>query len=260
MGIKVKITQDELPLKYQTFHLQETKDGATHSVYLLDNKYVLKIVENRTAETILAEQKLLKDLDGLCVPKILDIYEYPNYTMVFYSQMKGKSSYNPSILQIEQIALFLKKFHCISKNSSSSNQKIYEKNSFKDLIIQTNEPLFLEYFNNINCKLKNDGVIHGDLFSDNAKFEDDELTGVFDFIEACEGDFVFELAVVTISWCFENNKLNTSKVKTLLDTYGLNINIKEFNEYIKYALLYYTTTRYLNNRNYKELLERLKSI
>jgi homoserine kinase type II len=260
MGIKVKITQDELPLKYKTFHLKETKDGVTHSVYLLDSHYVLKIVEDTTKNTILAEQKLLKDLDGLCIPKLLDIYQYPNYTMLFYSQMKGKSSYNPSIIQIEKIALFLKKFHSISKDLSSSNQKIYAKNHLKELIIQTNETLFLEYFEEINIQLKNDGVIHGDLFCDNAKFEDNELTGVFDFIEACEGDFIFELAVVTISWCFEDDKLNTKKVQILLDTYGLNINIKEFNQYIKYALLYYTTTRYINNRNYKELFERLKSL
>ena len=260
MGIKTVITKGELPLIYKEFNLIETKDGLTHSVYLLENKYVLKIVEDTTQEAILNEQKLLENLEILCVPKLLDIYKKDNNTMVFYTQMCGKSIVEPTIFHIKQIAVFLKEFHSISKNLSSSNKKIYNKKYLKNLILQTKEPLFLNYFNTIHCEFKNDGVIHGDLFCDNAKFKDDILSGVFDFIEACEGDFVFDLAVVALSWCYEKDMLNEKKVQILLDSYGLDIDIKEFKSYIKYALLYYTTTRYLNNRDYKELLKRLKNL
>ena len=260
MGIKIVITQDELPLKYKKFNLRETQDGLTHSVYLLGSEYVLKIVEDTTPKTILTEQKLLEDLEGLCVPKLLDIYEEENYTMVFYSQMSGQSLSTINSYHIKQISSFLKEFHSISKNLSSSNEKKYEISYLKDLIKQTNEPIFLNYFNSIDLKLKNDGVIHGDLFCDNAKFKDDKLSGVYDFIEACEGDFVFELAVVALSWCFEKDELDIEKVQLLLSTYGSELSYDEFKVYIKYALLYYTTTRYLNDRNYKELLQRLKNL
>jgi len=260
MGIKTKITQNELPPKYQKFTLKETQDGLTHSVYLLGNEYVLKIVERNTLNALFSEQNLLKSLETLCVPKLLDIYEKVNYTLAFYTQKPGKSVSSIEDVHIKQIAHFLKRFHTISQNLSSSNKKLYEKKHLKNLIIQTNKSIFLEYFDTINCQLKNDGIIHGDLFYDNAKFQDDTLSGVYDFIEACEGDFIFELAVVALSWCFKNNILDIKKVQLLLDTYGLSLDINEFKEYIKYALLYYTTTRYLNNENYKELLQRLKSI
>ena len=59
MGIKTEVTQDELPSKYKKFTLSETKDGLSHSVYLLENEYVLKIVEGNTQDTILNEKKLL---------------------------------------------------------------------------------------------------------------------------------------------------------------------------------------------------------
>jgi homoserine kinase type II len=257
MGIKTVVTQDELPLKYKEFDLIETQDGVTHSVYLLGNKYVLKIVENTTLDTILAEQNLLENIKTLCVPTLLDIYEKEKYTMVFYSQMNGKSASTIELFHIKQIATFLKYFHNISKHISSTNTKIYETKYLENLITKTNEPKFLKYFNTINCKLNNDGVIHGDLFCDNAKFKDDTLSGVFDFIDACEGDFIFELAVVSISWCFEDAILNEEKTLMLLDTYGLDIKYSEFKEYIKYALLHYATIRYLDNRNYKELLRKL---
>ena len=68
------------------------------------------------------------------------------------------------------------------------------------------------------------------------------------------------LAVVATSWCFNNSTLDVNKVQILLNNYGLVLKIEEFKEYIKYALLYYTTTRYLNNENYKELLKRLENL
>ena len=260
MGIKTAITKDKLPLKYKEFNLCETQDGLTHCVYLLGNEYVLKIVEDDERTKILNEQKLLEDLEGLCVPKLLDIYTNKSYTMAFYSQISGKSLSIVSDSNIKQIAHFLKEFHTISKNLSSTNKKIYEKQYLKTLIEQTNKNEFLNYFNDIDVQLQNNGVVHGDLFYDNAKFEDNNLSGVYDFIEACEGDFVFELAVVAISWCFENDIINENKVNVLLTTYGCKITYTKFMEYIKYALLYYTVTRYLNNRDYKELLQRLESL
>lgn len=260
MGIKTEITKDGLPLKYKKFHLCETKDGLTHSVYLLGTYYVLKIVEDTPQEAILAEKKLLEELEGLYVPKLLDIYVKDDYTLIFYSQMSGESLSVINVSHIKQIAIFLKEFHSISKNLSSQNEKIYEKEYLKNLIKQTKKPEFLNYFNDINIRLENNGIIHGDLFYDNTKFKNDKLSGVYDFIEACEGDFTFELAVVALSWCFEEQKINEEKVQVLLTTYGVELNYDNFKEYIKYALLYYITTRFLNNRDYKELLKRLKNL
>ena len=51
--------------------------------------------------------------------------------------------------------------------------------------------------------------------------------------EACNGDFIFDLAVVASSWCFDDNKPNYEKINTLLSSYGLQIQLDTFKEYIK---------------------------
>ncbi|MGB5867144.1 MAG: phosphotransferase, partial [Arcobacteraceae bacterium] len=125
---------------------------------------------------------------------------------------------------------------------------------------KANYPILTNYFKSMDITLQNDGVIHGDLFCDNAKFTDNKLSGVYDFVEASEGDFIFELAVVSISWCFDGDMLNKEKVETLLTNYKLEISFEAFKEYIKYAILYYATQRYLLKRNYQALLEKLESL
>jgi hypothetical protein len=60
--------------------------------------------------------------------------------------------------------------------------------------------------------------------------------------------------------CFDKNRLNIEKLAILLINYGYTKDIKSFLDYIKYALLYYIVTRYLNQKNYKELEKRLLNL
>ncbi len=46
------------------------------------------------------------------------------------------------------------------------------------------------------------GLIHGDLFRDNVLWEGDRLAALLDFESACEGAFVYDLAVTLLAWCY----------------------------------------------------------
>lgn len=50
------------------------------------------------------------------------------------------------------------------------------------------------------------GVIHADLFRDNALFHAGRLTGLIDFYYAHSGAFVYDLAVAVADWCFDDDK------------------------------------------------------
>lgn len=259
LGVKIKITQKDLPQKYENFPLIETIDGVQSSVYLLGNKYVLKIYDEPNYN-IEDEIALLKSISSLKVIQYVENICIRGYICMFYKQIFGHSIYKPTISHIKQIGLFLREFHTKTANLVSNNINLYDINSLKSVIYKRGIIVLQKYIEPIDIKLKNDGIIHGDLFCDNVKWIDDKLSGVYDFSEACNGDFIFDLAVVASSWCFDEDIPNYKKIDTLLSSYGLDIPLVEFKEYIKYALVYYATKRYLDNRNYEELINRLENI
>jgi homoserine kinase type II len=249
-----------LPLKYRKYNLIETKDGISDTVYLLDDKFVLKVFENTTSEQIENEKNLLNKLTNINTCKILDTFKVNGKFAVIYSYISGQSINNANISHIKQIAIFLKDLHTQTQSLENTNIKLFKKDKLKTLILSTNNSQLIQYFDEINIELKNDGLIHGDIFLDNVKFIDEKLSGVYDFSEACEGDFLFDLAVVAISWCYDENELNYDKLSELLKSYNTNIEISIFIEYMKYALLYYATTRYIINKDYKSLLKKIKRV
>lgn len=254
MGVKVEISISQLPFEYQKYNLIPTIDGVSSSVYLLDDKYVLKLFE----ESVESEIELLNSIQDLPIPQIVDRFKIDDYDILIYTQIEGNSISNPTNIEIIEIAKFLKEFHSQTSNLSIKFQNRFAKDRLKEMIYSTKNSILLKYFNSISINLREDGIIHGDIFLDNVKFKDNILSGVYDFSDASVGDFHFELAVVVIDWCFDGDILDRDRVLTLLKYYQSNIDLDKFIEYIKYALLYYATTRYISSRNSSELIRRLE--
>jgi homoserine kinase type II len=64
------------------------------------------------------------------------------------------------------------------------------------------------------------GVIHADLFRDNALFEGDTLTGLIDFYYACNDVLLYDVAVTVNDWCSNGDgELDEEKVLTMLGAY-----------------------------------------
>ena len=237
MGVKIKISKKSLPSQYQKFKLLPTSDGISDTVYLLGSEYVLKIYENFSDEA-----NILKLLDGLCVPKVVDKFLLSGKVARVFTQIKGVSTKKYPL----EVVRFLKRLHEKTRGESCKNRKLFTKKRLKEMVLKSKNEKFLQIFDEIDLDLKNDGIIHGDLFFDNAKFIGDKLSGVYDFSEACEGDFYFDLAVVVVSFGVD--------YKEVLRVYGAGIGEKEFLEYVKFARLYYGVSRYLDKRDYEDIL------
>lgn len=67
------------------------------------------------------------------------------------------------------------------------------------------------------------GMVHYDLFRDNALFEDDHLIGIIDFYYACYETFVLDVAISINDWCTQWHKatpsLDLEKVNAMLKGY-----------------------------------------
>ena len=64
------------------------------------------------------------------------------------------------------------------------------------------------------------GVIHADLFRDNALFVGDALTGIIDFYYACNDMLLYDVAVTVNDWCSQpDGALNDILTPTLLQAY-----------------------------------------
>jgi len=256
MGIKTKITKKDLSPYIKVDSLKKTKDGVSHSVYIVNNRYILKIYEDLSIQEIQNEITIVNYCKDLKINRIKkDLFYIKNKPAILYYKCKGKSLTKIKKKHIRQIGKFLKEFHTLSSNLNLSLKNSFGKTSLKEMIKRSKSKKFLKIFKKIKIDLKNDGIIHGDLFIDNAIFKKDRLSCVIDFSDSCKGDFLFDLAVASISWC-----KNKEDIKTLLKSYEAKISIKKFYNYIDYALLYYSVLRYLNNREYKSLLKGIRFI
>ncbi len=64
------------------------------------------------------------------------------------------------------------------------------------------------------------GVIHADLFPDNALFLGEKLSGLIDFYFACNDMFAYDVAICLNAWCFEiDHSFNVTKARAFLGAY-----------------------------------------
>ncbi|MGL5168381.1 MAG: homoserine kinase [Afipia sp.] len=65
------------------------------------------------------------------------------------------------------------------------------------------------------------GVIHADLFPDNALFLGEKLSGLIDFYFACNDMFAYDVAICLNAWCFEiDHSFNVTKARAFLGAYS----------------------------------------
>lgn len=192
--------------------------GAIDDVFFIQTpmqSYVLKIYLHTPEAKIREEVACLKRLksNGLKVAApvrdtILQIGDKPG---VLYECVDGIVPRIPGEAHILQIAGLLANIHktpmpCVSL-------------PFDLRIIPKSLPEFMQ--GRIpNLSTDSPTLIHGDMFPDNAHYDRGKLVGVFDFALFGIGNPLYDLGVVGISWCFDGDMPNISKLRALWRGYG----------------------------------------
>ena len=270
MGVITNIASDNIASALKAGYnikallIQPTKEGITDTVYKIIDKeettYLLKIYESVDENIVQEEIQLVNELykNGFPVPSV-----YPVTTKQFCHQVgiderpaclfRFLSGESPVIIKphhIKEIARFLADFHTYTdgRNDYISNNyttdQIKYNLAFSD---QSDTNTYDEIFDSIDDQEEH-GIIHGDLFPDNVFFQNDRLSGVFDFAASCRGSFQFDLAVVAVSWCFTDDRFDNSLFELLIDSYSqrfqsVEIIEKQLFNWMKFACLYYASQR-----------------
>ncbi|MGR8947036.1 MAG: homoserine kinase [Gammaproteobacteria bacterium] len=130
-------------------------------------------------------------------------------------RLPGSSAITPNQTQCAEVGQFLAKMHttvstgCIRlTNSRGGAWRLDTIDKLASQISAEQHAFLLEchsaaaLFEQANLPA---GVIHGDLFHDNALYVGDELTGVIDFYYAHRAPYIYDLAVCIADWCFVQN-------------------------------------------------------
>jgi homoserine kinase type II len=101
------------------------------------------------------------------------------------------------------------------------------------------------------------GVIHADLFRDNALFCGDKLTGILDFYYACNGVMLYDLAVTVNDWCIHaDGSLEADKAIAILSAYHQQRPLQEREHAIWPVMLRVAALRFWLSRLHDQLFPR----
>ena len=143
------------------------------------------------------------------------VCEVKNKPAALVTRLPGSSVAYPNADQCKAVGEFLANMHEVALPSDTKlsntrgaewRQRIMTK--LNEAGITDNEELISDCHHAAlefeRSKLPR-GIVHGDLFHDNALFMDNKLTGVIDFYYAHQAPFIYDLAVCIADWCFVQN-------------------------------------------------------
>lgn len=145
-------------------------------------------------------------------------------------RLEGRSVEHPTIEQCQALGKALGHLHVVGQEFTESRENgrgpAWWHATAKQVMshLDTSEQAMLaEELRFQDSHRKDDlprGVIHADLFRDNALFVDNQLTGIIDFYYACNDVLLYDVAVTVNDWCSnENGSLDNERLRAMLDAY-----------------------------------------
>ncbi len=213
-------------------------ENTNYFVTTSSGEFVLTLFEGLTAEELPYFLKLMAYIAEHNIPSAHPIADNNGE---YLRQLKGKPAAlverlsgtdvkQPNIIQCQEIGKALANLHLISPDFPHNRPngrgphwwKITAERVLPLMTTADAELLEAELEFQHNYQLVNlpTGVIHADLFRDNALFEGNKLSGIIDFYYACNDILIYDLAVTVNDWCVQSDgSLDTKRVNALLESY-----------------------------------------
>jgi len=216
-------------------------DGIENTNYFVNTskgQYVLTIFEELTAKELPYFLDLMAFLAEHEVPSAHPIEDkqgdflrvLKNKPAALVVKLTGKGITQPNPAQCRALGESLGKLHSVSHQFTEHRDNPRGPSWWNDMSnkldnkLSTAERELLKAEITFQNKHRHDalptGVIHADLFRDNALFEEDSLTGIIDFYYACNDVQLYDLAITVNDWCSNTDSaLDTARVSAMLESY-----------------------------------------
>lgn len=196
-------------------------ENSNYAVTTSQGEYVLTLFEHHAPDEVRNFVRLARHLStkAVCVPSPVEdasgvwLNSLKSKPTILCQRFAGSHPDQLSEQQCEAIGRELAEFHLASSDLPDPRhdergydwwQNIAPELSTdldaSDKALLTDELAFQQAQRPHWCQLPH-GWIHADLFHDNALFDGDELTAILDLYNACEGAWLYDLAIVANDWC-----------------------------------------------------------
>lgn len=251
MAVYTDLSDDDLDTLLGAYDLGRARafkgiaEGVENSNFLLETeagRFILTIFEKRVrADDLPFFMAVMAQLAAAGVPapqpmRLRDgglIGQVHNKPCAIVTFLNGLSPRRPSAAQCRAIGVGLARLHIALQGFAMQRTNALSLPSWAPLIAPHTdiaEALRPGLAANIGADLEvlrqhwpaglPSGVIHADLFPDNALFLDDALGGVIDFYFACTDALAYDLAICINAWCFESDRsYNLTKGMALVAGY-----------------------------------------
>jgi homoserine kinase type II len=197
-----------------------------------DKKYVLTIFEHHDAEQVEGFINIGRHLAGQDVPvpgPIADnagiyLHELKDKPAILCPCLPGSHPEQLNVQHCIQIGVALARFHLAGEGLEDLEEnnrglhwwpevgrELIQASMTSDLLTAEQQQILIDEveFQESNTELWYElprGLIHGDLFHDNALFErmedgSDQLGAILDIYNSCQDAWLFDLAIVANDWC-----------------------------------------------------------
>jgi homoserine kinase type II len=222
---------------------QGISDGIENTNYFVNtrhDRFVLTIFEHHSFEEMQYYLNLMHHLADHKVPSANPVADKQGHYLSLFKdkpialveRLNGGSIINTTINHCEQLGTAMGKMHAAGLSYSEKQLnprgpawcqhtalKIMDKLSENEQTMLDKEVHFQKEKRHADLPR---GVIHADLFRDNALWDGDNFSGIIDFYYSCDDVLLYDLAVTANDWCLNDDfSLNKDKVFALLKQYNI---------------------------------------
>ena len=248
MSVYTTIEENELRTFLSNYAVGELKsfqgisDGIENTNYFVNTtigRFVLTIFEHHDFEEMQYYLNLMHHLADHKVPSANPVADndgqylshFKNKPIALVERLDGGSIIDTTVNHCEQLGIAMGKMHAAGLSYDAEQANPRGPSWCQHTASRVIDKLPSSEQNMLNAEVHYQkekrlaslprGVIHADLFRDNALWHNDNFSGIIDFYYSCDDVLLYDLAVAVNDWCSNDDaSLNRDKVMAFLSHYN----------------------------------------